>query len=170
MGFGRRWRRWIEACISSVQFSVLVNGSPEGFFISSRGQRQGHPFSPLLFLLVMEVLSRMLPKVEEEGLIRGFRAGCNAADGLRISHLLYADDTILFCDADPNQLLYVWMVLTCLEAVTGLRVNIAKSETVPVAEVQNISDLADSLCCHIDVLPLSYLGMPLGASYKAVVI
>uniref|UniRef100_A0A2N9GR69 Reverse transcriptase zinc-binding domain-containing protein n=1 Tax=Fagus sylvatica TaxID=28930 RepID=A0A2N9GR69_FAGSY len=119
MGFGSRWRRWIEACISSVQFSVLVKGSPEGFFSCSRGLRQGDPLSPLLFLLVMEVLSRMLRKVEKEGLIRGFRAGCNA--------------------------------------ITGLRVNMAKSEMVPVGEVQNISDLAESLCYHIGVLPLSYL-------------
>jgi exonuclease III len=170
MGFGRRWRLWIEACISSVQFSVLVNGSPEGFFSCSRGLRQGDPLSPLLFLLVMEVLSRMLNKVEEEGLIQGFRAGNNAVDGLCISHLLYADDTILFCDADPDKLLYVRMVLTCFEAVTGLRVNMAKSEMVPVGEVQNISELAESLCCHIGGLPLSYLGMPLGASYKAVAV
>ena len=170
MGFGRRWRLWIEACISLVQFSVLVNGSPEGFFSCSRGLRQGDPLSPLLFLLVMEVLSRMLSKVEEEGLIQGFRAGSNAVDGLCISHLLYADDTILFCDADPDQLLNVRMVLTCFEAVTGLRVNMAKSEMVPVGEVQNISELADSLCCHIGGLPLSYLGMPLGASYKVVAV
>ena len=108
--------------------------------------------------------------MEEEGLIRGFRAGCNAADGLRISHLLYADDTILFCDVDPDQLLYLRMVLTCFEAVIGLRVNMAKSEMVPVVEVQNISELADSLCCHIGVLLLSYLGMPLGALYKAVTV
>jgi hypothetical protein len=62
------------------------------------------------------------------------------------------------------------MVLTCFKAVTGLQVNMAKSEMVSIGEVQNISDLADSLCCHIGVLPLSYLGMPLGASYKAVAI
>jgi hypothetical protein len=46
----------------------------------------------------------------------------------------------------------------------------AKSEMVPVGEVQNIVELADSLCCHIGGLPLSYLGMPLGASYKAVAV
>jgi hypothetical protein len=107
MGFGIRWRRWIEAYISSVQFSVLVNGSPEGYFNSSRGLRQGDPLSPLLFLLVMEVLSRMLKKVESEGLIQGFSAGGNSNSGLRNSHLLYADDTILFCDANMTQLLYV---------------------------------------------------------------
>ncbi len=102
MGFGSKWCQWIEACISSVQFSVLVNGSPEGFFRSSRGIRQGDPLSPLLFLLIMEYLSRMLRKLE--GLIQGFKAGDNASDGLRISYLLFADDTILFCDADLDQL------------------------------------------------------------------
>jgi hypothetical protein len=64
-------------------------------------------------------------------------------------------------------MLYIQMVLTCFEATTGLRVNMAKSEMVLVGEVQDISELAESLCCRIGVLPLSYLGMPLGASYKA---
>ena len=147
MGFGVRWRRWIEVCISSVQFSVLVNGSPEGYFTSSRGLRQGDPLSPLLFLLVMEVLSRMLKRVESKGLIQGFSAGGNANSGLRISRLLYADDTILFCDATMTQVWSIRMVLDCFEAATGLRVNMAKSEMVPVGEVQDISELAESLCC-----------------------
>ena len=126
MGFGARWCRWIEACISSVQFLVIVNGSPEGFFSCSRGLRQGDPLSPLVFLLIMEVLSWMLKRVESEGLIQGFSARGNSTAGLCISHLLYADDTILFCDAKLDQLLNICMVLTCFEAVTGLRVNMAE--------------------------------------------
>ena len=61
MGFGGRWRRWLKTCVTIVRFSVLVNGSPVGFFGSSRGLRQGDPLSPLLFLLIMEVV-RILVK------------------------------------------------------------------------------------------------------------
>ena len=105
MGFGQNWVRWMKACVSTVRYSVIVNGSPTRFFDSSRGLRQDDPFSPLLFLVIMEVLSRMLRRMEEEGFIRGFQAG--RTDGLGVSHLLYADDTIIFCDANPEQLLYI---------------------------------------------------------------
>ena len=77
----------------------MVNDSPEGFFGSSRGLRQGDPLSPLLFLLIMEVLSRLLKKSEECNLIRGFQVGSVKFVGVRISYLLFVDDTILFCDA-----------------------------------------------------------------------
>ena len=102
MGFGSRWIRWMWACTSTVRFSVLVNGSPTGFFDSSRGLRQGDPLSPMLFLLIMEVLSRMLKMTAEEGLIKGFHASKATVPGVCILHLLFADDTILFCDADPE--------------------------------------------------------------------
>jgi hypothetical protein len=59
------------------------------------------------------------------------------------------------------------MVLACFEAVTGLGVNMGKSELVPVGEVSNVGQLVEFLCCRVGGLPMSYLGMPLGASFKA---
>ena len=137
MGFGVKWRRWIKACISTVCFSIIVNGSPVGFFGSSRGLRQGDPLSPLLFLLIMEVLSRILKKIEDCDLLHGFHAGPTNSTGVRNSHLLFADDTILFCDASRDQLLFIRLALTCFQAFTSLKVNAGKSEIVPVGEVGN---------------------------------
>ena len=78
------------------RFSIMVNGSPSGFLESSRGLHLGDPLSPLLFLLVMEVLSRMLRRTEEASLIRSFKVGKSTERGIFISHLLFADDTIVF--------------------------------------------------------------------------
>jgi hypothetical protein len=101
MGFDSRWIGWIKACISTVCFSMIVNGSPLGCFGSSRGLRQEDPLFPLLFLLIMEVQSRMLGKIEEGGDLKGFKAGAVAGNGVSILLLLFVDDTILFHDADP---------------------------------------------------------------------
>ena len=115
----------------------------------------------------MEVLSRMLKRVEGAGLIRGFQAVGSRGVGECVSHLLFADDTILFCDADVEQILHVRMLLLCFQAVTSLKVNVSKSELVPIGEVNNVHALAEILGCQIGSLPMIYLGMPLGASHKS---
>ena len=107
MVFGVRWRGWLKACVITVCFLVLLNGSPVGFFGSLRDIKQGDPLSPLLFLLIMEVFSQILNKNEEGGLLLGFHVGPVNVIGIRISHLLFADDTILFCDVSREQLLSI---------------------------------------------------------------
>ena len=67
------------------------------------------------------------------------------------------DDTILFCDANEEQILHVRMLLLCFEAVTGLKVNALKSEMVPIGEVPNIHFLAEILGCRIGSLPMTYI-------------
>jgi hypothetical protein len=97
-GFRGKWCSWIAHCISSVRLSVLVNGSPNGLFSSSRGLRQGGPMSSLLFVFVMEALNRMISTAVNGGLLEGFTVG-NAS----FSHLLFADDdTLIFCSAQSS--------------------------------------------------------------------
>ena len=109
---------------SIVQFSVLINGSPADFFGSSRGLRQGDPLSPMLFLILMKVFSRMLRRVERAELIRGFKVEGRRDGGESISHLLFANNTILFCDANVEQILHIRLLLLSFQAVIGLKVNV----------------------------------------------
>ncbi|XP_059630150.1 uncharacterized protein LOC132273143 [Cornus florida] len=168
MGFGMRWRKWIHFCISSARFSVLVNGVPSGFFSSSRGLRQGDPLSPFLFLFVMEALSRLMRRVVELGFLRGFRVSSDVTSQLEISHLMFADDTLVLYDADVSQLRYLKCVLIWFQVVSGLKVNVGKSVLVPVSDVPNIGMLASILGCRIGSFPISYLGLPLGAPSRCV--
>ena len=93
----------------------------------------------------MEILSRLLKKTKECNLIRGFHVGAVNSVGVCISHLLFVDDTILFCDASREQLLSIRLVLSCFQAFTGLKVNVGKSEIVPIGEVNNLDVLANIL-------------------------
>ena len=102
MGFGNRWMSWIKWCISTASFSVPINSSPVGFFPSSRGLRQGDPLFPYLFVIGMEALSCLINRVVEGNYLFGSRIADRRGEELVISYLLYADDTLLFCEANKD--------------------------------------------------------------------
>jgi hypothetical protein len=165
-GFGERWCSWIKHCISSVQFSVFINGSPSGFFGSSRGVRQGDPLSPFLLVLVMEAFSKMISDIYSRGLISAFSVGTRENGRVDVSHLLFADDTLVFCRADASQISYLGALLVCFEMVSRLKVNLTKSALVPIGSLDDMDQLAGRLGCGTTDLPLKYLGLPLGALFK----
>jgi len=94
-------------------FSVLVNDTPTCCFCCSRGLRQGDPLSPLLFVIVMEALGKMISAAVSRGLLSGFSVGTRVA----ISHLLFDDDTLIFCGTNPNHLHNLQRLFLCFEVV-----------------------------------------------------
>ena len=86
MDFGASWVKLVMACISTVSYSILVNGEPKGEIKPTRGIRQGDPLSPYLFLLYSEGLNWLIQGVAREDKIRGFSL-CRSRP--QISHLFF---------------------------------------------------------------------------------
>jgi hypothetical protein len=97
MGFACTWIKLIMACVTSVSYSMLVNGNPVGNFQPTRGLQQGVPISPYLFLLCAETLSSLLFKAEHKGFITRVPT---SPKGPQLSHLFFADNNLLFCKAN----------------------------------------------------------------------
>ena len=170
MGFGPKWIRWIWWCVLTVTFSGLVNGVPAGFFPSSRGLRQGDPLSPYLFVLGMKVLSILLRRAVARGFLSGYSFRGNEGFVFNISHLLFADDNMVFCEVSEDQMLYLSWVLFWFEASSGLKINLEISELITVGRLNNGEVLVAELGCQIGSLPSTYLGLTLGAGHKAVTV
>ncbi|RVW68827.1 LINE-1 retrotransposable element ORF2 protein [Vitis vinifera] len=163
MGFGEKWTGWISWCISTISFSILVNGTPAGYFNGSRGLRQGDPLSPYLFVIgILRAVGR--------GFLSGCRVNGRSGDGALVSHLLFADDTLVFCEASKDQMVYLSWLLMWFEAISGLRINLDKSEILLIGRVENMEALALEAGCKVGRLPSSYLGIPLGANRKSVAV
>ncbi|RVW58897.1 putative mitochondrial protein [Vitis vinifera] len=170
MGFGKKWTGWISWYISTATFSVLINGTPEGYFNSSRGLRQGDPLSPYLFVIGMEALTRLIHRAVGGGFLSGCRVNGRGGDGALVSHLLFVDDTLVFCEASEDQMVHLSWLLMWFEAISGLRINLDKSEILSVGRVENLENLALGAGCKVGRLPSSYLGIPLGANHKYVAV
>jgi len=92
MGFTEHWIGLTMQCVTSVSYSVLINGTPYGKILPSIGLRQGDPLSLYLFFLCAEGLSSLLMRVEQDERIIGVPI---AAKGFKLSHLFFAEPTFL---------------------------------------------------------------------------
>ncbi|XP_016199025.1 uncharacterized protein LOC107639987 [Arachis ipaensis] len=116
-------------CVSTTSMSVLINGLPIKPFKMERDLRQGDPLSPFLFVLVVDVLHRMIGVAVRNGRIAPLLVG---RDNIELSHLQFADDTVLFCPPEEETIKNYKRLLRSFEVMLGLSINFDKSNLIPV--------------------------------------
>ncbi|RVW85287.1 Transposon TX1 uncharacterized 149 kDa protein [Vitis vinifera] len=138
-GFSPKWRKWMNGCLSSVSYAILVNGSAKGWdAFESRGEKY---------------VGRVSGWVETE---------------LRVSHLQFADDTIFFSNTREEDLQTLKSLLLAFGHISGLKVNLDKSNIYGInLDQAHISRLAETLECKASGWPILYLGLPLGGNPRA---
>ena len=104
-----------------------MNGSPSLLFKASRGLREGDPLSPFLFTMVAEAIIALLLKAKDIELIGDFEVGRGSE---AITHLQFADDTILFSSSRWEEIVVLKKILRCFELASGLKNNLQKSTLV----------------------------------------
>lgn len=158
-GFDPVFCNWIKIILHSTKLSISVNGHSVGFFPCKRGVRQGDPFSPLLFCLVEDVLSRSISKLVDQGELLPITSP-------RVykvpSHVLYVDDILIFCRGTKRNLECLMSLFKRYSEASGQHVSCEKSKVysggIPHNRLQNIIDIVGFGIGH---LPFMYLGVPL---------
>lgn len=149
----------IMECVTTTSLKVLWNDEPSQSFKPTRGIRQGDPLSPYLFVMCME---RLYQTIEEATVHKKWKPIRASRDGPLLSNLFFADDIILFAEADLEQAAAIHDCLNRFCQVSGQKVSLAKSQVyfsnnLPLERQEEIS--AALGMARTDDLGL-YLGMP----------
>jgi len=124
--FPSKFIKWVKACISTPSYTLHMNGDDYGYFVEGRGLRQGDPLSPLIFVLVMEYLSKLFKKASNEQGFK-FHPHCKKT---KLIHLMFVDDLVVFGAADPRAVQLIMEAFGKFSRSTGLEANTAKSQVV----------------------------------------
>ena len=145
-------------CIAS--YSILINEEPKGFITPSRGIKQGDPLSPYLFLLCAEGLSSLIRNAADTNKLKGIHS-CRG--GVRISHLLFADDSLLFCEAKLSETRQLMDILALYEAASSQAINRQKTTLFfsPNTSRREREEIQNLLGAQVMNNCEKYLGLPM---------
>jgi len=119
LGFGQLWRDIISGLLSSSSTQVLLNGVPGDLIHHRRGLRQGDPLSPMLFILIMDVLGHMITKATSEGLLLPL-----SSRGLQHRISMYANDVALFLRPESGDITTTMDILNLFGEASRLKTNL----------------------------------------------
>jgi hypothetical protein len=157
LGFGQIWCDIISTLLASASSQVLLNGAPGHKILHRKGLRQGDPLSPMLFILVMDVLCYLIKKAAVVGLLEPLSGN---SDHSRIS--LYADDVVIFLHPVTSDVVTTMDILRIFGEVFGLKTNMAKSSIFPIrCAAKNLDIIHNLLPCAVASFPCKYLGVSL---------
>lgn len=139
--FPTQFIKWVMSCVTLVKFIIHNNGQDCGVCEGGKGLRQEDPLLPLLFVICMEKLSRLMKVVSHKTDLR-FHPNCKY---LGLTHLLFANDLIMFCKADPAALKHIIAVLYDFHECVGLESNIQKSQMMLGGVHKNFRESASRL-------------------------
>jgi hypothetical protein len=157
MGFPHRWREWIVALLSTASTRVLVNGRPGRKIWHARGLRQGDPLSPMLFVLVMEVVNAMISAADTRGVLQPL-----PTNRIRNRASLYADDLVVFLSPVPSDLRCIQEILHLFADATGLVTNMDKCSISPIrCTEEDVAAVLEAFPGQVLPFPCKYLGISL---------
>ena len=158
MKFPQEFIHWISLCVTTASFLVQVNGELAGYFRSRRGLRQGCALSPYLFVISMNVLSKLLDKAASERRI-GYHPRCQKMD---LTHMSFADDILVFTDGNIRSLDSIVEVFEYFAKISGLEISLEKS-TIYLAGVSDArrQEMESRYSIQSGKLPVRYLKLPL---------
>jgi hypothetical protein len=158
-GFDPKLRGWIMNTIKGGRVCVNVNGTNGPYFRTYRGLREGDPLSPLMFNLVADAMDHILTRARVKGHIRGVVP--HLVHG-GLTHLQYADGTVVMVDCDKKSIANLKYLLYCFEWMSGLKINYHKSEVLCFGvDDDTETEIANILNCANGKMPMRYLGFPI---------
>ncbi|XP_075659258.1 uncharacterized protein LOC142629163 [Castanea sativa] len=162
MGFNEHWIRLMMLCVKTMTYFILVNREPKRRIPLTRGIRQGDPLSPFLFILCTEGLNGLINQAAQQGHIKGYSLCRNSS---RLTRLLFADESVLFCKATIEECQRVLDILEVYGRCSGQQIN--QSKTTIFFSKSTSDDTRNQIKLALGAPEIIYIWEPQESSFSS---